>query len=494
MPHLRKFLGAVFSALIIAAGSPVTAFAGPTTFAGQTVPAERAELGVAGNATARLKSEIDAILAREFLPVTNAGIKVLSLKEGDTIYEFNPRLLLVPASTQKLFTAAAALSLLGPDREVATTVALDAAGGRVYLKGCGDSLLSAADLAALAATVAPRMNRDREYTLAADLSCFDDLYRGKGWMWDDDEMLISPLSVNHNAVSVRVHPGPKEGAPAIVTAEPRTSYYSLENLAKTGTGKEPSSIQAARRPGEQDNVITVTGVIALGSAPLVKQASVWRPELMALTLFRDALRAQGMKVGTMTTAATPAGAAVLARAPRRVEELVRFALKTSDNVTAESLLKLLGLHASGQPGSGEAGSAAVRRYLEGERIATENLVLADGSGLSRYNLTSAETMTHTLRAMHRDPQLYRIFRESLPIAGKDGTLKGRMKGSCAEGNLRGKTGNMKGVSALSGYVNSADGEPLAFSIIIQNYAGSGWRARELQDRIAALLCGFRRTH
>jgi len=487
MPHLRNVIGAVLSLLIISTGSPVT------TFAGQADPAARTEPGVTGSSAARLKSEIDAILDREFLPVTNAGIKVMSLKDGDTIYEFNPRLLLVPASTQKLFTAAAALSLLGPDREVATTVALDAAGARVYLKGCGDSLLSGADLAALAAVAASKMDRDREYSLAADLSCFDDLYRGMGWMWDDDEMLISALSVNQNAVSMLVQPGLRVGTPAVVTAEPRTSYYTLENLARTGPAKEPSSIQASRRPGEQDNVVTVTGVIASGSAPLAKLASVWRPELMALTLFRDALRAQGMKVTTMTTAPAPAGATVVARVPRRLEEMVRFALKTSDNLTAESLLKLLGLHASGQPGSGTAGSVAVREYLERQGIATEHLVLADGSGLSRYNLSSAETMTQTLRAIHRDPKLYRIVHESLPIAGKDGTLKGRMKGSCAEGNLHGKTGNMRGVSALSGYASSADGEPLAFSIIIQNYAGSGRQAREVQDRIATLLCGFRRT-
>jgi serine-type D-Ala-D-Ala carboxypeptidase/endopeptidase (penicillin-binding protein 4) len=487
MPHLRKVVGAVLSSLILAFCSP------GTTFSGQAAPPAPVELAVISNSTApTLKREIDAILARELLPVTNAGIKVISLKKGDTIYEFNPRLLLVPASTQKLFTAAAALSLLGPDREVSTTVTLDAAGGRIYLKGCGDSLLSGAELAALAAAATPRMEKGREYTLAADLSCFDDRYRGRGWMWDDDEMLISPLSVNQNAVSVRVQPGPRPGAPAVVTAEPATSYFTLENLAKTGAGDGPNSIRAARSPGDRDNLIKVSGEIPLGSASSVKHASVWRPELMALTLFRDALRAR-MNVASMTEAPTPAGATVVARAPRRLDELVRFALKTSDNVTAESLLKLMGLHATGQPGTGEAGSVAVRGYLETQGIPTENLVLADGSGLSRYNLSSAETMTQTLRAMHRDRELYRIFRESLPIAGKDGTLKDRMKGSCAEGNLRGKTGNMSGVSALSGYLGSADGEPLAFSIIIQNYAGSGGHAREVQDRIAALLCGFRRA-
>ena len=488
MPHLSRIIGALLSSLFIAIWSPVS------TFAGQTSSPAATELLITSNSTIpALKRAIDTILAHELLPLTNVGIKVVSLKKGDTVYEFNPQLLLVPASTQKIFTAAAALALLGPDREVATTVALDAVGERVYLKGCGDSMLSVADLAALAAATARTMDRGREYTLAADLSCFDDLYRGSGWMWDDDEFLISPLSVNQNAVSIQVRPGPKPGSPATVSAEPATSYFTLENLARTGTGSEPDSIKTARRPGERDNLIAISGVIPLGSGPLEKRASVWRPELMALTLFRDALRAQGIKVAGMTTAPTPAGASVVARQTRRLGELVRFGLKTSDNLTAENLLKLLGLHSTGQPGTAEAGSGEVRRYLAMQGVATEHLVLADGSGVSRYNLSSAETLTQTLRAISRDRELYRIFYDSLPVAGKDGTLKLRMKGSCAEGNLRGKTGNMSGVSALSGYASSADGEPLAFAMIMQNFASSGRHAREIQDRIAALLCGFRRT-
>ena len=486
MPHLRRFIRVFLTSLIVGVCSPAT------TFSGEAAPPPRTEPATTGNAAARLKTDIDTILTRSFFPGTNASIKVVSLRDGDTIYEFNPRLLLVPASTQKLVTAAAAVSLLGADREVATTVALDA-GRKVYLKGCGDSLLSEADLAALAAAAASRMDRGREYSLSADVSCFDDLYRGKGWMWDDDEFLISPLSANQNAVTVLVQPGSREGAPGVVTTKPATSYYTVENRVRTGSRSEGNSIKAARHPADRENVVTVSGVIPLGGAPVVKYASVWRPELMALTLFRDALQAQGVKVAEMSTAPAPAGATVVARVPRRVEELVRVALKTSDNLTAESLLKLIGLHTGGPPGSGEGGLAAVRGYLERQGIATENLVLADGSGLSRYNLSSAEAMTQLLRGVHRDRELYRIFHEALPVAGKDGTLKDRMKGSCAGGNLRGKTGNMSGVSALAGYVSTADGEPLAFAVTIQNYAGSGRHAREVQDRIGALLCGFRRA-
>ena len=489
MPHLSRSIRAVLFLLLIATWHPATTFAGQAA-----APPSRTELFITSNSSIpALKREIDAILAHELLPVTNVGIKVVSLKNDDTIYEFNPRLLLVPASTQKVFTAAAALTLLGPDREVATTVALEASGEKVYLKGCGDSMVTAADLAAMAATAARSMDRSREYTLAADLSCFDDLYRGRGWMWDDDEFLISPLSVNQNAVSVLVQAGPRRGAPAILSALPATSYFTLENLARTGAVGEPESIDAARRPGERENLITISGVIPLGSGPLEKRASVWRPELMALTLFRDALRTQGIKVTATTTAPTPAGTRVVARLTRRVSELVRFGLKTSDNLTAENLLKLLGQQSTGQPGSAEAGSAEVRRYLTMQGIPPERLVLADGSGVSRYNLSSAETLTQTLRAIYRDRRVYRIFYDSLPIAGRDGTLKLRMKGGCAEGNLRAKTGNMTGVSALTGYATSADGEPLAFAMMVQNFPASGRHAREIQDRIAALLCGFRRA-
>ena len=350
MPHLGRFIGTALSFLGVV-WLPVS------SFAGQTVAPARTELAITSNSSVpALKLEIDAILARELLPVTNVGIKVVSLKDGDTIYEFNPRLLLVPASTQKVFTAAAALALLGPDREVATTVALDAAAGRVYLKGCGDSMVSAADLAALAAAAARALDRGGEYTLAADLSCFDGLYRGSGWMWDDDEFLITPLSVNQNAVSVLVRPGSRQGAPATVSAEPATSYVTLENLARTGAGGEQESIKAARRPGERDNLVTISGTIPLGSGPLEKRASVWRPELMALSLFRDDLLAQGIKVAVVAAAPAPAVARVVARASRRVGELVRFGLKTSDNLTAENLLKLLGRQSTGQPGSAEAGS------------------------------------------------------------------------------------------------------------------------------------------
>ena len=491
---MRRILGSTLKAAVF---SVSIAFSAPAICAVQAGENNGAQLAQVSSCTVPyLKQQIDTLLEHELLPFTNAGIKIISLRQGDTLYEHNAQLLLIPASNQKIFTAATALALLGKDREVTTSVALDETRGTIYLKGCGDSMLSAEDLVQLAASAARRLDRNKHYALSADLACFDDLYWGKGWMWDDepdtDEMYISPLSVDLNGVTVVVKPGTRKGQPAYVALLPATSLASTENHAVTGAPGDAGSITVTRRPGDRDNLITVSGIIPAGTDPIEKRLSVWQPEMLALGVFRDALRAQGIRVTGASRATTPAESIVIGRKTRRVGEMVKFTLKRSDNLASESLLKLLAYYSTRQPGTAEAGSAEVRGYLETKLIQTRNLVIADGSGVSRYNLSNAETITHLLREIYRDQGLYPIFHDGLPVAGRDGTLATRMKGTAAEGNLRGKTGNMNGVSALSGYVSTAEGEPLAFSIIIQNFAGTGAQVRDLQDRIGALLSGFRR--
>jgi serine-type D-Ala-D-Ala carboxypeptidase/endopeptidase (penicillin-binding protein 4) len=443
-----------------------------------------------------LKKQIDDIVQSRLLPYTNAGIKVYSLQKRETLYEFNPRLLLTPASNQKLFTAATALETLGKERAIATTVYLNPATETIYLKGCGDSLLSEADLAGLAKAASAHLDHNTNYKIAADLSCFDDLYWGKGWMWDDepdsDEMYITPLAINLNTITVTLSPGKADGLPAIIETSPKTPLVKVDNRAITGSSGDADSIKVDRRPGDRDNAITVSGVIPAGGEQSEKHISIWKPERIALAVFTDYLRAEGFSVTDAGVATTPAGSQRLSVKKRPVSDLVHFALKQSDNLSAESLMKLLGLDMTHQPGSAEAGAAAIRSFLEKEGIATDNLVIADGSGVSRYNLTNADTIVRLLDAVYRDDKIYGTFYDSLPIAGKDGTLAKRMKGTPAEGNVRAKTGNMEGVSSLSGYGHSADGELLAFSIIIENFIGKAQPILDVQDSIATLLSGFHR--
>ena len=133
----------------------------------------------------------------------------------------------------------------------------------------------------------------------------------------------------------------------------------------------------------------------------------------------------------------------------------------------------------------------VRHYLEEKEIPTTHQVIVDGSGVSRYNLTTADTIVKVLEEMYRDQEHFPVFLRSLAVAGKDGTLAHRMGDTPAEGRVRAKSGTMNGISAMSGYVTTGSGEPLAFSIMIQNYAGTARTAMEVQDMICVLLSGFR---
>jgi serine-type D-Ala-D-Ala carboxypeptidase/endopeptidase (penicillin-binding protein 4) len=120
------------------------------------------------------------------------------------------------------------------------------------------------------------------------------------------------------------------------------------------------------------------------------------------------------------------------------------------------------------------------------------MVMVDGSGLSRYNLTSPSIIIRLLEIMYHDSLHFSTFYNSLPIAGIDGTIADRMNGTPAQGNLRAKTGTLSAVSALSGYVHTADGEPLAFSVMMQNYPNSARPYQHIQDEIGILLSTLHR--
>ena len=156
-----------------------------------------------------------------------------------------------------------------------------------------------------------------------------------------------------------------------------------------------------------------------------------------------------------------------------------------------SELKILGAEATGAPGSWQSGAAAVKTFLASEGIDTTRIAVADGSGLSRYNLTSTRTIIGLLRAMARKPVVFPAFYRSLPIAGEDGTLANRMRGTRAERLLRAKTGTVAGVSSLSGYTPDGRGGLLAFSMLMQNFPGPTRPYRAVQDSIGALLTGWK---
>ncbi len=445
-----------------------------------------------------LKDRLDRLLPDTLFPPASAGIKVVSLTSGEMLYELNPDQLFNPASNQKLFTTATALSFLGGDFLFRTPLAFDTTGiPAIFVRGSGDPLMCTADIDSIAGLLSERLPPGKGWSLFGDLSYFDDEYLGTGWMWDEEPyaygMFLSPLSVNANTIEVRVRPGTMSGDTVQVVTDPVTGCVSMEVSAITVTDTVLNRLEISRRWRERLNTITVQGEMLAVDSLATKYLSVWKPERYFLTLLAERLQQHGVPVLEIGFDTLSAAAETLFTYTHRLDSTITFLNKVSDNLSAENVLKTVGAELVGTPGSAAKGISMVNTFLHEHGVDTSAVLIVDGSGLSRYDLTSANTIVTLLTAMYQQRALFPFFRNSLPAAGVDGTLSGRMQGSPAQGNLHAKTGTLRGVTALSGYVTTADNEELAFSILMQSYPSSAWRYRRVQDAIGIYLSTLRRN-
>lgn len=447
---------------------------------------------------ASLKAGIDTLFRAELFPPSNAGVKIVSLDRRETLYELNTDMLFTPASNQKLFTTALALRELGPGHLLTTRFHVDSAARRLTVQGSGDPLLSSRELDSIAALLAPALAGSDAWAIGVDARYFDDQYWGSGWTWDgvpyDYQAAVTPLTLDLNTVTVIVEPDSAGISPPLVRTSPPTAYVAVQNSARSipdTPAIAPPAISRDWRRGE--NRITVTGDFAARRGRVRETVSVSRPELYCASFLAEKLGERGVKVSSVASdTAGPAARAALDH-PRRLDSVVMAMNKESINLCAESLLKTVGAVKGGLPGSADAGLSRMRLMLAEMGMDSNAVRVADGSGVSRYNLTSAAALLRLLESMHADSVLFPVFYRSLPIAGVDGTIGRRMRGTPAEGNLRAKTGTLAGVTSLSGYVRTADGELLAFSMLMQDFAQGGERYRAIQNSIGALLASLRRS-
>lgn len=419
--------------------------------------------------------------------------------EQRELFAENGAKLLAPASNLKLFTTAAALDVLGPDHTFTTRVAADeppAAGTvrQLYLIGGGDPSLDYDGLKSLAEAVAAR-GVTKVGRVIGDTSRYQDRY-GNGWAVDDlpwyyaAEVIALTLARNH--VDVWVGPGPSEGAPAKVWCSPANDYVVFDSTVTTGAAGSRTSVSFDKRPGRRPFILR--GRIALDKKPnLTEGMAIEDVELYAAHVFGKLLEQAGVTVEEAAGTGTAPGAATeLASltSPPLSELLVRL-LKRSDNLYAELLLREIGLATTGT-GSAAGGLHGVRAFLQKIGVDPDPLRLADGSGLSRYNLITARTVSDVLRAMAYHPAR-EVYFHALPIAGVDGTLARRMQGTAAEGNVRAKTGYYSQHTSLSGYVTTADRDLLAAATIFNHSAAPTRTLRDLHDAFFAALAASRRS-
>jgi D-alanyl-D-alanine carboxypeptidase/D-alanyl-D-alanine-endopeptidase (penicillin-binding protein 4) len=244
---------------------------------------------------------------------------------------------------------------------------------------------------------------------------------------------------------------------------------------------------------QRQNTILVEGELLQNGRSVEETISVWRPELYTAELFKEALQRKGIAIGPgIEVGQVPIQNHEIAVHYQRIDSSIVNLNKISDNLTAEMLLKTVDAVVNHSPGSSRGGLTIVNRFVTTLGVDTTQYRIVDGSGLSFYNLVSAEILVKLLDGMQRQTDIFPLFYESLPIAGVDGTIRNRMKKTPAEANLRAKTGTISGVGTLSGYVQSLDGERLIFSMMMQNFVYPSRYYQSAQDKIGAILAGFSR--
>ncbi|SEN59403.1 D-alanyl-D-alanine carboxypeptidase/D-alanyl-D-alanine endopeptidase [Lihuaxuella thermophila] len=455
-----------------------------------------------------LSDAIDPLLADEAYAGMISGIMVQSVDHGEVLYRHHAEALLTPASNIKLFTAGAALRSLGMDYRFKTElyrtgpIRDGVLKGDLVMKGYGDPTLATdGPLRVQEGPVIEQIVSDLkalgiqrvEGNVVADAGIFTDDVYGDGWSWDDESEYYQPqitaLSLNRGTVRLDYLPGEKAGDPIRLTLSPKTDYVRVVNEVVTGPAGSENTLKIWRDRGT--NTIRLSGSLPLDFGGDYTRVPVENPHLYAGHVLKEQLEQAGISFSArsgVTSGPVPEESELLRRyLSPPLAEVIQYLNKNSDNFYAEMILKTIGFEKKGE-GTAKAGISVVTDYSRSLGVDL-NADLLDGSGLTRRNQLASAHLVGLLTALTEEPYFSAIY-DSLPIAGVDGTLRSRMKNTAAAGNLRGKTGSLTDVSALSGYVSTQDGERLAYSMLMNGYTSGSMR--ELQDKIGVLLAEFKR--
>ncbi len=449
-----------------------------------------------------LRAQLDGLVGDPGLTGTKVGVAVTESETGKLLYGRNEAVPLNPASNVKLFTTAAALALLGPEYRWKTVAYADAPiqsgeiKGKLYLKGHGDPTLVVEDLWRIVADLWSAGVRRINGDLVIDSTFFDGVKLSNGFnQKEEDAAFRAPngaVSLNYNAVSVRVVPGAGDGAPAKLVIEPPSPYFEITNEVRT-SGSARTNLTIEAKDGKDRTQLVARGRIRVGDPGVVLVRRVSHPELYTGFALRELLVRRGIKVsGQVTLGTVPSDArALTVHYSLPLGVAVRDVNKRSNNFMAEQLLKTLGAETGGRPGTWQKGLDAVASYLDRIGISRADYKMTNGSGLYDSNRFSPNQLVTLLRATYRDFRFSADYLGSLALAGADGTIGHRMAGGLAERFVRAKTGTLSGISCLSGYAGAPGKPPLIFSVLMNDLGeAANARARRVQDQIAEVLVTY----
>jgi len=466
---------------------------------------------------AELQARIRTSLARPELRRGQIGVKVVSLDTGKTIFEENAEKYFMPASNMKSYTVAAALEKLSPDFRFVTSVfasALPDADGTIrgdlMIYGRGDVSFSGAfydgdyykGIEALAAKIANAGVKRIEGNLVGDESYFTGNPIPPSWEWDDLQWYygaeISALGVNDNAVELNITPS-SLNQPCRVLASPINTIVKIVNrclISQAGTKRE---IQIEKKLPQ--NIIEISGTMPLDDNGYRGFIAVSRPAELFVEMLRQLLVQKGVFVtGQNRVIGVKDKLNFPAFAPVEITKLesppfsliAAKTMKPSQNLYTETILwtlgEQLGYKTNPKLTSAERGLAVVQNFLTQAGISADSVIQWDGSGLSRHNLITPSSAVQLYSYM-ANSRYANAWRNSLTIGAIDGTLRNRFKETLAAGNVRGKTGTIDQVSTLSGYVTTASGEKLVFSILVNGVNDVKLRQAAI-DEIVVSLANF----
>jgi D-alanyl-D-alanine carboxypeptidase/D-alanyl-D-alanine-endopeptidase (penicillin-binding protein 4) len=464
---------------------------------------------ISTGSSSALRTFVDSMADAPEFANAHWGILIVDPERGDTLYARNIGKLFMPASNMKIFTSAVGLTRLGPDYRYATTFAArgpvvnGTLNGDLVVTGRGDPSVSdhmlvdaMTPLRAIADSIAARGIRRISGRVAAGGNAFPGEVFGFGWSYDDFEdsysAAIDDLLFNEGFSVLHVSAGTSAGQPVKVETRPARRYPRVRVLARTVAAstdtaeRRKANTLRARKDSLTWDVIVDGDIPARDS--MVIEVTHHDPRTAYLAAVREALHDRGITVDdeATDTLAKQERLATLSSPP--LSEILKALMKPSQNQIAEMLFRSTALEVTGV-GRADSARAVVERQIAQWGIPLTEAVIRDGSGLSRYDYISPRAAVHVLDAMRRSPH-FRAYYDAMPIAGVDGTIRNRMKGTPAEGNVHAKTGSVAMARSLSGYVTTANGRMLIFSFLANNWTVNIRAVERVQDAIAVRLAGM----
>ena len=459
------------------------------------------------------------MINQKFLENAFWGIHIQSLKNGEVLYSHHSKKNMIPASNMKIFTSVFALDKLGPDFQYTTGVYLHGKfdndtvfTGNVIIRGMGDPTISGRFFdnkvtripEDWADSLTARKIKVIHGKIIGDDNFFGDDALGKHWEWDEESYWysaqVSGLSFNDNCVNWYVSPT-RVGLPAKIQLVPGTNYVTIDNRTTTvARVSESEDVEFTR--GRRSNLIQVTGKIAVTSDTQVGYVTVENPTLFTASVVKDVLQKKGIQVDSEAVDidslpyytyhdSDSTVIRIASYQSPKLEEILKIVNKRSQNLFAEQLLRTVAAVVDSD-GTGQYALELEKEFLKQIGIDPVHMYFMDGSGYSRTNLVTPESIVGVLKYI-RNHKYWKTFYESLPKAGMERTLNHRMKNTPAEGNVRAKTGTMDNVSTISGFLRTADNEEMVFSILCNNFSIDNLEVQKIQDSILVKLASFTRN-